>query len=157
MPVGRIRPIVIRAIMERNNPSILGSNGSFNQSKLGGLRRAANEISLATGKDVRSVERMLSRILSGGTDYSPKVRQKHPLGPATSSQKKRLSEAGVGFDEDITAKEAHSILVHRVKRIPYNDVDFYTVDEILTGLGLVHLWYTELEDLYCVDLGEAAV
>jgi hypothetical protein len=34
------------------------------------------------------------------------------------------------------------------RRLRYDNVTFETADAILTGLGLTHLWFTELADVY---------
>lgn len=147
IPVDRIKPIIERAIADRNDEEISGHFNSLPGRGLGGHERVSMDIALATKQNQHTVSKMLQRIKRGWDNN--KVREPvHPELPATEVQKHKLKGAGVKFRKSITMGEAAELEKKHVPRREVTHINFRNADDILTGLGLTHLWYTELYDLY---------
>lgn len=145
VPANRFKPILERAIAERNEEN---PYGAFNNG-LGGVDRVSMEIAKVSGKQKRTVDRYIHKIISGWCAYTPEPVKWAKSRPATKGQKRILAEAGIEHRDDMNAYDANALLFEKVKRRPYAHISFSFADEILVGLNLVHLWHTDLSDIYC--------
>ena len=149
IPVERIKPILERAILDRNDEVAPGANPAEYGHSLGGQERVAMDIALSTGRSKSGISRQLWKIMNGHDAYTPKKPRDSSLDkPATEGQVRVMKINGIKFKEGLTALQAYNLMCEQPLRVPYTHMTFSSADEILTGLGLNHLWYTDLADIY---------
>lgn len=128
-----------------------------------------HEIATSTGKSLEAITRRIWSIRVGEDNYTPK-KPRRPSDPASELAVRLLWEnnliwkterVGKGWRSGNnwkwpTSQEAYDLLMAASIRRPVTHVTFETADTIITGLNLVHLWHTDLADLYFEGLAEVA-